>query len=212
MLCLILVPSAVLAQSDKKPRKKIREIVQTVDSLRLQLRQSADRGVMLQWGDSLLAAKYNKKAFDTAYISRPDARWTVKMRGNLSGAFLQTLSEEEGVKHETRLMSDFRGTLSVAVAYRGVGIGLAVNPAKWAGKSQDYEFNLNSYSNRYGFDGSKTRVSSDAEHPFLRPITIRLNEFAIGGGYAYNLVAGKHCFSVSGFDTQHTRNNNTQEI
>lgn len=49
-------------------------------------------------------------------------------------------------------MADCRGTFSMAVAYRGLGLGLAVNPAKLAGKNQDYEFNLNSYSNRYGFD------------------------------------------------------------
>ena len=49
-------------------------------------------------------------------------------------------------------MADCRGTLSMAVAYRGLGLGLAVNPAKLAGKNQDFEFNLNSYSNRYGFD------------------------------------------------------------
>ena len=40
----------------------------------------------------------------------------------------------------------------MAVAYRGLGLGLSVNPAKLAGKNQDYEFNLNYYSNRYGLD------------------------------------------------------------
>ena len=318
LLCLMMVPYCAMAQSNDsigKPRKKWREVILVADSLRRQFRQSADRGEMLQWGDSilmseldkskmsekkkakfmkhygkiqkklslydrhlawgdsLLAAKYNKKTFDTAYITRPDARWTVKLRGNVSGAFLQTLSRPDGVEHETKVMADCRGTLSLAVAYRGVGLGLAVNPAKWAGKSQDYEFNLNSYSNRYGFDvvylssktyhghtdvgdnridipnglisqkalnlnfyyafnyrkfsfpaafsqsyiqkrsagswmivasfdGSKTEVSGDEEHPSLQPITIRLNEFAIGGGYGYNLVAGKHwLFHLSALPT-----------
>ncbi len=299
----------------KKSRKKLWEILQTADSLRLQLRQSADRGVMLQWsdsilmseldksrlsdrkkerimkrygkiqknlslydrrlswGDSLLAAKYNRKTFDTTYISRPDARWTVKLRCNVSGAFMQTLSRVEDVTHETQLMADCRSTFSVAVSYRGVGLGLSVNPAKWVGKSHDYEFNLNSYSNRYGFDvvylssktyqghtkvgddridipkglvsqkalnlnfyyafnyrkfsfpaafsqsyiqkrsagswmvgasfdGSKTEVSSDEENSSLRPITIRLNEFAIGGGYAYNIVPNNHwLFHISALPT-----------
>ena len=44
----------------------------------------------LFWGDSILAAKYKKVRFDTNYISRPDARWTIKFRGNLSGADMQT--------------------------------------------------------------------------------------------------------------------------
>lgn len=318
LLCLLLLPSLVMAQTEgpkKTQRKKWREIIHVADSLRLQLRQSADKGKMLQWGDSilmaelgkskmsdkkkakfmkyygkiqkrlalydrnlfwgdsLLAAKYNKKTFDTAYIARPNARWTIKLRGNLSGADIQTNSKVDGVSHKTQVMADFRGTLSMAVAYRGVGLGLAVNPAKLAGKNRDYEFNLNSYSNRYGFDvvylssktyhghtdvgdarvdipkglisqkalnlnfyyafnyrkfsfpaafsqsyiqkqsagswmvgasfdGSKTEVSTDEEHPSLRPITIRLNEFAIGGGYGYNLVVGKHLlFHLSALPT-----------
>ena len=164
------------------------------DSLRLQLRQSADKGRMLQWGDSLLmaelskskmsekkkqrfmkhyakiqkrlslydrrlfwgdsllAANYYKVKYDTNYITRPNARWTIKMRGNLSGADLETMVKTNDIESRTKVMADCRGTLSMAVAYRGLGLGLAVNPAKLAGKNQDYEFYLNSYSNRYGFD------------------------------------------------------------
>ncbi len=319
LLCFTVIPSCVMAQTDsirpKDSRKSLHDILHVVDSLRLQLRQSADKGEMLQWGDSilmaklensqlsekkrqrvmkhygkirkhfarydrhlfrgdsLLAAKYNKKTFDTAYIARPDARWTVKLRGNVSSAAIHTKTLVEGVEHQTEVMSEVRGTLSVAVSYRGVGLGFAVNPAKLAGKSEDYEFNLNSYSNRYGFDvvylssktyhghtdqggermdipkglisqkalnlnfyyafnhrkfsfpaafsqsyiqrrsagswligasfdGSKTEVSADEEHPSLRPITIRLNELAIGGGYGYNLVLGKHwLFHLSALPT-----------
>lgn len=106
----------------------------------------------LFWGDSLLAANYYKVKYDTNYITRPNARWTIKMRGNLSGADLETMVKTNDIESRTKVMADCRGTLSMAVAYRGLGLGLAVNPAKLAGKNQDYEFYLNSYSNRYGFD------------------------------------------------------------
>lgn len=318
---LLVMPVASHAQS-KKPRKKWREILLTTDSLRLQLRQSADRGNMLQWGDSilmaelgksgwsekkkarwmkhfdkmknrltfydrklfwgdsLLAAKYNsKKSFDTAYIIRPDARWTIKLRGNVSNAEIKTEARDaDGAEHNSKLRSEVRGTVSVAVAYRGLALGLAVNPAKLAGKNKDYEFNLNSYSNRYGFDivyvasntfsgrqkigdvcydidkgyvsqkalnlnfyyafnyrkfsfpaafsqsyiqkrsagswmvgasfdGSETNVRGTSEDGVestaqLSPMTIRMNEFAIGGGYGYNLVVGKHLlFHLSSLPT-----------
>ncbi len=319
LMCLAAMPSLAMNQTEDsvrvKPRKKLREMIHVMDSLRTELRQSADRGKMLQWGDSILmaeldksqlsdrkkarfmkhygklrkrftlydrhlfrgdsilAAKYNKKTFDTAYIARPNARWTVKLRGNVSSATLHANARMEGVEHQTEVMSEVRGTLSVAVSYRGVGLGFAVNPAKLAGKSEDYEFNLNSYSNRYGFDvvylssktyhghtdqggermdipkglisqqalnlnfyyafnhrkfsfpaafsqsyiqrrsagswlvgasfeGSKTEVSADEEHPSIRPVTIRLNELAVGGGYGYNLVLGKHwLFHLSSLPT-----------
>lgn len=190
-LMIILTPGVA---QNKKPRKKLKEWLLMADSLRLQLRQSADKGRMLQWGDSLLmaelskskmsekkkqrflkhyakiqkrlslydrrlfwgdsllAANYYKVKYDTNYITRPNARWTIKMRGNLSGADLETMVKTNDMESRTKVMADCRGTLSMAVAYRGLGLGLAVNPAKFAGKNQDYEFNLNSYSNRYGFD------------------------------------------------------------
>lgn len=205
-------------------------------------------------GDSLLAANYHKVRYDTAYIGRPDARWTIKFRGNLSGADMRTTNVTDGVQNHSRVTADCRGTLSMAVAYRVLGLGVAVNPAKFAGKCKDFEYNLNSYSNRYGFDvvflSSKTYhgykaadaeridihkgqisqnalnlnfyyafnyrrfsfpaafsqsyiqkrsagswmigASFDGSKTELNDMTIRLNEFAVGAGYAYNLVIARH--------------------
>lgn len=75
-------------------------------------------------GDSLLAANYYKIKYDTTYISRPHARWTIKLRGNLSGADLETTAKTDGTETHTKVMADCRGTLSMAVAYRGLGLGL----------------------------------------------------------------------------------------
>lgn len=291
----LAMQDAAIAQ-EKKPRRKFKAWLMRADSLRLELRRSADRGQMLQWtdsvimaeinknnispkrkqrymrrhlkiqkrlarydrqlfrGDSLLAANYHKVKYDTAYIGRPDARWTIKYRGNLSGADMRTTSVTNGVQNRSRVTADCRGTLSMAVAYRGLGLGVAVNPAKFAGKCKDFEYNLNSYSNRYGFDvvflSSKTYhgykaadaeridihkgqisqnalnlnfyyafnyrrfsfpaafsqsyiqkrsagswmigASFDGSKTELNDMTIRLNEFAVGAGYAYNLVIARH--------------------
>ena len=291
----LAMQDAAIAQ-EKKPRRKFKAWLMRADSLRLELRRSADRGQMLQWtdsvimaeinksnispkrkqrymrrhlkiqkrlarydrqlfrGDSLLAANYHKVKYDTAYIGRPDARWTIKFRGNLSGADMRTTTVTDGVQNRSRVTADCRGTLSMAVAYRGLGLGVAVNPAKFAGKCKDFEYNLNSYSNRYGFDvvflSSKTYhgykaadaeridihkgqisqnalnlnfyyafnyrrfsfpaafsqsyiqkrsagswmigASFDGSKTELNDMTIRLNEFAVGAGYAYNLVIARH--------------------
>lgn len=87
-------------------------------------------------GDSLLAAKYNRIKYDTQYISRPDARWTVKFTGVLSGADMQTIAKDDGAERKTHVMADCRGTFSVAAAYRGLGLSLSVNPAKLAGRTK----------------------------------------------------------------------------
>lgn len=293
---LSLAMQDVAVAQEKKPHRKFKAWLMRADSLRLELRRSADRGQMLQWtdsvimaeinkskmsekrkqrymrrhikiqkrlarydrqlfrGDSLLAANYHKVKYDTAYIGRPDVRWTIKYRGNLSGADMRTTNVTDGVQNRSRVTADCRGTLSMAVAYRGLGLGVAVNPAKFAGKCKDFEYNLNSYSNRYGFDvvflSSKTYhgykaadaeridirkgqisqnalnlnfyyafnyrrfsfpaafsqsyiqkrsagswmigASFDGSKTELSDMTIRLNEFAVGAGYAYNLVIARH--------------------
>ena len=293
---LSLAMQDVAVAQEKKQRRKFKAWLMRADSLRLELRRSADRGQMLQWtdsvimaeinkskmsekrkqrymrrhlkiqkrlarydrqlfrGDSLLAANYHKVKYDTAYIGRPDARWTIKYRGNLSGADMRTTTVTDGVQNRSRVTADCRGTLSMAVAYRGLGLGVAVNPAKFGGKCKDFEYNLNSYSNRYGFDvvflSSKTYhgykaadaeridihkgqisqnalnlnfyyafnyrrfsfpaafsqsyiqkrsagswmigASFDGSKTELNDMTIRLNEFAVGAGYAYNLVIARH--------------------
>ena len=128
-----------------------KNIIDSVKYMRLRRRLvRADKH--LHRGDSLLQHNYNKLSYDTLYIGRPDTRWTVKLRGNLSGAKIEATGYREQTRYHSTLRADYRGTMSIAVAYRGIAAGIAINPAKLAGKSKDNEFNLNSYSNRYGFD------------------------------------------------------------
>ncbi len=256
----------VMKMSDKRRERLKRKLTKIGGRL-----SKIDRRLFL--GDSLLAVNYRKKNIDTAYVTRPDARWTIKFRGNLSGAMLETRSKTDGISNVTKLHSDYRGTLSVAVAYRGLALGLAVNPAKLAGRCKDYEFNVNSYGNRMGFDivylasntyrgtrsvdgsvvgefgkgqvsqqalnlnfyyafnsrrfsfpaafsqsyiqkrsagswmigasfdGSRTDINAD-EASGVKPMKIRFNEFAVGAGYGYNFVAGRHLlFHLSALPT-----------
>ncbi len=106
----------------------------------------------LKFIDNILAKKYNKVKYDTLYISRPPYRWTIKLRGSLSGATLQTLTNNENTEEDTRLHSACRGTMSVGATYRGLGLSVSINPGKLAGINKDYELNLNSYGNKFGFD------------------------------------------------------------
>ena len=105
---------------------------------------------LLHAGNAILAERYQRINYDTAYIMRPPGRWTIKLRGNLSGAWIRTTGRNGEDQYHTEVESDFRGTLSMAVAYRGLGAAVALNPMKLAGKSQDYELNVNSYSKDAG--------------------------------------------------------------
>lgn len=103
-------------------------------------------------GDSILAQRYHKSNYDTAYIGRPSGRWTIKFRGNLTGAKMEFLGKRDNTPFQTNVESNSWGTVSMAFSYRGLTAGFAVNPLKLAGISKDYELNTNSYGNRWGFD------------------------------------------------------------
>lgn len=109
-------------------------------------------GRTLHKGDSLLAGRYDRITYDTLYIHRPAGRWTVKFRENMSGSTLETSGKRDGTPFRAHVQSDYRATLSAAISYRGISLGVAVNPAKLAGRNKDNEFNLTSYGNKFGFD------------------------------------------------------------
>ena len=103
--------------------------------------------------DSALTSRYNRnKGIDTAYIMRPQTKWTVVGRINVSGAKIEAEGIENGQHFKSEMKADYKSTLSVAVSYLGISLSASLNPAKLMGKYRDYELNFNSYGKRFGFD------------------------------------------------------------
>ena len=110
--------------------------------------------------DSVLAARYYKIPYDTNYVVRPEGRLTLKVRMNQTGNTFHAKGTVNGLYSKADLSTSHKTTFSVAAIYRGIGVGVAVNPAKWKGIYKDYEFNLNYYSNRLSLDFSYQRSES----------------------------------------------------
>ena len=152
-------------------------------------------------GDSLLAKRYNKITYDTMFIHRPPGRWTIKFRGNISGSTISAEGKRQGEPYSGEVNSDYRGTMSVAVTYRGIALGLALNPMNLAGKSKDNEFNLTSYGNRFGFDlaylSSKTYkgnvkmggVTSDVDKGAVSQSALNVNAYYAFNGKRFSIPA-----------------------
>ena len=103
--------------------------------------------------DSALTSRYNRnKGIDTAYILRPQTKWTVVGRINVSGAKIESEGVDNGLHFNSEMKADYKSTLSVAVSYLGLSLSASLNPAKLMGKYRDYELNFNSYGKRFGFD------------------------------------------------------------
>ena len=107
---------------------------------------------ILQHVDSMLTRKYRKGDIDTAYIMRPQTKWTITARMNVSGAKIECEGMEDGRHFKSEMEANRKATLSVGVSYLGFTLSAALNPAKLMGKYQDYELNFNSYGRRFGFD------------------------------------------------------------
>lgn len=110
--------------------------------------------------DSVLTVRYYDTPYDTNYVVRPEGTLTLKARLNQTGNTFHA----KGTINETYAKADVstkhKTTLALVAIYRGIGVGIAVNPAKWKGIYKDYEFNLNYYSNRFSVDFSYQRSES----------------------------------------------------
>lgn len=104
------------------------------------------------WVDSVLTIGYFKGNIDTTYVTRPQTKWTIVGRLNVSGAKLESLGVTEGQRFNAELTADYKTTISVGVSYLGFSLSAALNPAKLMGKYRDYELNFNSYGRRIGYD------------------------------------------------------------
>ena len=110
--------------------------------------------------DSALSARYYKIPYDTNYVVRPEGKLTLKVRMNQTGNDFHAKGTVNGVYSEADLSTSHKTTFSIAAIYRGIGVGIAINPYKWSGIYKDYEFNLNYYSSRVSLDFSYQRSES----------------------------------------------------
>ena len=102
--------------------------------------------------DSVLTENYRSVKYDTAYIVRPQTKWTVIARLNVSGALIETEGIDNGQHYQSEMEANSKATLSLGVGYQGFTLSLALNPAKLMGKYNDYELNFNCYRRNFGFD------------------------------------------------------------
>ncbi len=149
---------------------------------------------MLQHNDSLLTERYRRGNIDTMYITRPQTKWTLTGRLNVSGAKLEIEGLQDDKHFKSQMTADYKSTFSLGVNYLGVSLNMSLNPAKMMGKYKDFELNLNSYSNRWGVDfiyqdarNFKGWHQVDGEQRLeLPPEVLSLKSLNVNAYYAFN--------------------------
>lgn len=149
------------------------------------------QGRLLRRIDSLATRMYHRTKADTNYVRRPDGRWIVKVRANLSGAEIEARGQIEGVPYESVLKSAYRETFSLSVAYCGLALGVSFNPAHLSGKDNDMELNLSSYGNRMGGE-----VVFHSARTFSGTVTSQGVESRIGSGLVSQQILSANGYYV----------------
>ena len=154
---------------------------------------SAKREQRRELVDSVLAARYYRTPYDTAYVVRPEGKLTLKARLNQTGNTFHAKGTVNNVYSKADLETSHKTTISFGAVYRGLGLGLAVNPSKWSGVYKDYEFNLNYYSSRLSLDLSYQRsesLSGDIERgnamQRMESGDVTMKVLNLAGYYAFN--------------------------
>lgn len=192
---LLAASLPMVAQEADTTLTKLERMGQEVMAIRRQIRAKADSNRYVRLADSLFDARDRRARlkYDTLYIDKPRERWTVKLRTNVSGNDLLVRGRAGGGDTEANLKADHRVTLSMAVGYRGMTLGVAVNPLKLAGKSKDMEYNFCSYGNKFGFDAVYTTantfsgdIEQDGHKAHVSVGEVRQRMASVGGYYAFN--------------------------
>lgn len=102
--------------------------------------------------DSVLMVRYHRANIDTNYVIRPQTKWTLIGRGNISGSRIKAKGHGNGRSFESELTADYKTTLSVGVSYLGLGhfpegiittraaVVKQIGSNKFAGLSTAYNF------------------------------------------------------------------------
>lgn len=167
-----------------------------IDSLRAAAHERAmQKSAHARKIDSLFNAadERARRSVDTLYIRKPSEMWTVKLRTNLSGNDMLLRGKYLNERRRIDLRAAHKLTLTLGVGYRGINLSLAANPLKWAGKNMDFEYNLNSYGNRFGFDVIYTAANTFRGHGWvggerydIDPGDVRQRMFTGNVYYAFN--------------------------
>ena len=143
--------------------------------------------------DSLLTQRYYKTPYDTNYVVRPEGQLTLKVRMNQAGNDFHAKGTVNDVYAKADLKTSYKTTFSIAAIYRGIGIGFALNPAKWKGAYKDYELNFNYFSSRLSLDLSYQRSESLQGDMFLDNVPKQLESgdatmkvLNVAGYYTFN--------------------------
>lgn len=145
--------------------------------------------------DSLLDKRddRSRRSVDTLFLQRMPQRLRLKVMLNGSGTDMKVRGRNDAGSYTAKLTAQNKYTVSIGASYRGLSAALSINPAHLTGRNNDYEFNMNAYSNKFGADiiysSAKTfegNISSNDGETSVSTGTVRQNQLSVNVYYVFN--------------------------
>ena len=140
--------------------------------------------------DNFLSRQQMRQNADSGYIYRPQQRFMVRTRGDLSGSFLKMSEIDRINRYDVDLHSSLRYKQNIALGYRTLVLGFSFNPFK---KSSDKEFAIRYFGNRFGGEIIRGKVGSLKGTVRLGDEVLHVPEsiysdryWQVGGYYVFN--------------------------
>ena len=142
--------------------------------------------------DDKLSKRYYKSSYDTTYVVRPQEKWLLKPSVNQTGTSIHAKGTVNDVWSKYDLKTKYQTTLSMEVDYCDIALALSINPAKMAGKYDDYEFTFEYHGNQVSFDLDYQRATSltgdinlgDIDH--MDEDALNMKVFNLAAYYTFN--------------------------
>ncbi len=130
---------------------------------------------------------------DTSYIARIPQKLKLGFAVNCSGADIDSRGRVERGNIRARLSTSMKTTISANIAYRGLGIGIKMDPANAFTRKSSTELNMAFYGNRIGIDAVyqasgvyKGNIEVNGDKSYIPEGVVNMDMLLVNTYYAFN--------------------------
>lgn len=111
--------------------------------------------------DEKMTDMYYKADYDTAYIGRPDYKWTLALRSFFDWTDFYIHAKDNEAEFSSKLRTEFNPSISLYGGYLGFGAGFSKSLNWIQGKQDsDWDFTFSSYGGKFGFEFAMRDIHS----------------------------------------------------
>lgn len=143
--------------------------------------------------DAILDFRDRLTKNDSTYIARLPQKIKLDFAVNCSGANIDARGKNAPNELRTHLYTKVKSTISVNITYRGLGIGIKVDPVNTFSSKASTEVNMSLYGNRIGIDAIyqasgvyKGFIEKNGDKKYVPEGVVNMDMLLVNSYYAFN--------------------------